>query len=242
LVESGPADGYIVNPLSTSDLPDQKAHGLVWRLFSASEVLLGAVIVIGHNVFHVLPNEVPILFALGLVSVRVRDGGWSAIGFRRPISWLRLVFIALAAALLRIVLGDFVIEPLAAHWWPPIHAPAGTEHIAGNIKMALLWLLIIWTFAAFGEEISYRGYLTLRAADVGGRSTAAYWLGTILVSVLFGYGHYYKGPTGILDSSVAGFILGSAYLLAGRNLWAPVLAHGFIDTVGVIVAFFGWEG
>jgi len=245
LVESDPPDGYIVTPLSTSDLPDEqslKAHGLAWRLFSASEVLLGAIIVIGHNVFHVVPNEVPILFVLGLVSVRVRDGRWSAIGFRRPESWLRLVLIAVAAAVLRIVLGDFVIEPLGAHWWPPIHAPAGTEHIAGNIKMALLWLLIIWTFAAFGEEISYRGYLTLRAADVGGRSTAAYSLATLLVSVLFGYGHYYKGPTGILDSSVAGFILGSAYFLGGGNLWAPVLAHGFIDTVGVIVAFFGWDG
>jgi len=137
-------------------------------LFSASEVLLGAAIVIGHNVFRVVPNEVPILFVLGLVSVRVRDGGWSALGFRRPESWLRLILIALAAAVLRIVLGAFVIEPLAAHWWPPIRAPAGTEHIAGNIKMAMLWLLIIWTFAAFGEEISYRGYLTLRAADVGG--------------------------------------------------------------------------
>ena len=99
-------------------------------------------------------NEVPILFVFGLVSVRLRDGGWSAIGFRRPESWLRLVLIALAAAVLRIVLGDFVIEPLAAHWWPPIHPPAGTEQIAGNIKMALLWLLIIWTFAAFGEEIA----------------------------------------------------------------------------------------
>jgi membrane protease YdiL (CAAX protease family) len=231
--------------LSTSDLSNQpslKVHGLAWRLFSASEVLLGAVIVIGHNVFHVLPNEVPILFVLGLLSVRIRDGGWSAMGFRRPESWVRLVLIALAAAVLRIVLGDFVIEPLAAQWWPPIHEPAGTEDMAGNIKMALLWLLIIWTFAAFGEEIAYRGYLTLRAADVGGRSTAAYWLATLLVSVLFGYGHYYKGPTGILDSSVAGFILGSAYLLAGRNLWASVLAHGFIDTFGVIVAFFGWEG
>jgi len=167
--------------LSTSDPLDQqrlKTHGLAWRLFSASEVLLGALIVIGHNVFHLVPNEVPILLVLGLISVRVRDGRWSAIGFRRPESWLRLVLIALAAAVLRIVLGNFVIEPLAAHWWPPIHAPAGTEHIGGNIKMALLWLLIVWTFAAFGEEISYRGYLTLRAADVGGRSTAAYWLAT----------------------------------------------------------------
>jgi membrane protease YdiL (CAAX protease family) len=244
LIESDATAEYIVTLLSTTDLPNQpslKARGLAWRLLSASEVLLGAAIVIGHNVFGMVPNEVPILFVLGLVSVRVRDGGWSAIGFRRPESWLRLILIALAAAALRIALGDFVIEPLAAHWWPPIHAPAGTEHIAGNIKIALLWLLIIWTFAAFGEEVSYRGYLTLRAADVGGRSTAAFWVATLLVSVLFGYGHYYKGPTGIVDSSVAGFILGSAYLLTGRNLWAPVLAHGVIDTVGVIVGFFGWE-
>jgi uncharacterized protein len=211
-------------------------------LFSVSELLLGVVIVIGHNVFHVLPNEVPILFVLGLVSVRVRDGGWSAIGFRRPKSWLGLVLIALAAAVLRIVLGDFVIEPLAGHWWPPIHPPAGTEHIAGNIKMALLWLLIIWTFAAFGEEISYRGYLTLRAADVGGEiyrrllagntpGVSALWLRALLQrsdrDSRFERGRFHSG-IGVFAS--------------GRNLWAPVLAHGLIDTVGVIVAFFGWEG
>ena len=53
------------------------ARGLAWRLLSASEVLLGAAIVIGHNVFRVVPNEVPILFVLGLVSVRIRDGGWA---------------------------------------------------------------------------------------------------------------------------------------------------------------------
>jgi membrane protease YdiL (CAAX protease family) len=197
LVESDPTAEYIVTLLSTTDLPNQpslKARGLAWRLLSASEVLLGAAIVIGHNVFRVVPNEVPILFVLGLVSVRVRDGGWSAIGFKRPESWLRLTLIALAAAVLRIVLGDFVIEPLAAHWWPPIQAPAGTEHIAGNIKMALLWLLIIWTFAAFGEEISYRGYLTLRAADVGG-DLRGFLAGNTLGVVLFSYGHY-KGPTG----------------------------------------------
>jgi len=99
---------------------DQLARGLVR---AGHEVLLGAAIVIGHNVFRVVPNEVPILFVLGLVSVRVRAGGWSALGFRRPESWLRLILIALAAAVLRIVLGAFVIEPLAAHWWPPIRAP-----------------------------------------------------------------------------------------------------------------------
>jgi membrane protease YdiL (CAAX protease family) len=102
-------------------------------------------------------------------------------------------------------------------------------------------LLLVWTFAAFGEEIAYRGYLLTRAADIGRRSTIAYWLGIVLVSVLFGYGHYYKGPSGIIDSGIAGLILGTAYMLAHRNLWACILTHGFIDTFGVIDAFLGWS-
>lgn len=211
------------------------------RILSALELLLGAFIVIGHNVFRVVPNEVPILFVIGLVSIRLRNGGWSAMGLKRPASWVRIVLIALAAAVLRIILGDLVIEPFAAHFWPPIIAPAGADAITGNIKMAAITLLLVWTWAAFGEEIGYRGYLLTRAAEIGGRTTSAYWIGIVVVAVLFGYGHYYKGPAGILDSGVAGLILGAAYMLSGRNLWASILAHGFIDTTGVIVLFFGWD-
>ena len=211
------------------------------RALSACELLLGALIVIGHNVFHIVPNEVPILFVLGLVSIRVRDHRWSAMGLKRPASWGRIVIIALVAAALRIMMGDLVIEPLTGRFWPPPAAPAGAEAITGNIKIALLSLLIVWTFAAFGEEIAYRGYLLTRAADLGRRSNAAYWLGIILVSVLFGYGHYYKGPAGIVDSAVAGLILGAAYMWSGRNLWAAILAHGLIDSFAVIAVFFGWE-
>lgn len=211
------------------------------RILSAFELLLGAFIVIGHNVFHILPNEVPILFVLGLLSIRLRNGGWSAMGFKRPESWTRIVLIAAAAAAVRIVLGGLVIEPLAAHFWPPIVAPAGSEGISGNLGTAVLWLLLVWTWAAFGEEVGYRGYLLTRAADLGGRTTAAYWIGVVVVAILFGYGHYYKGPAGILDSGVAGLILGAAYMFSGRNLWTCILAHGFIDTCGVTGAFFGWD-
>jgi membrane protease YdiL (CAAX protease family) len=205
------------------------------------EFLLGAFIVIGHNVFHIVPNEVIILAILGLVSIRVRDGSWSAMGFKRPVSWQRILLIALAAAAARIVLGQFLIEPLTGFFWPKPVAPELANEITGNIKVALLALLLVWTFAAFGEEIAYRGYLLTRAADLGNRSAAAYWIGIILVSILFGYGHYYKGASGVIDSGVAGLILGTAYMLAGRNLWATIFAHGFIDTFGIIDAFFGWS-
>lgn len=210
------------------------------RSISCAEFLLGAAIVIGHNVYHVIPNEVPILFVLGLISLRVRNGGWAVIGLRLPASWRNTFVFALAAAAARILLGQFVTDPITAHFWPPAIAPSGSEQITGHWIVALQWLLLVWTFAAFGEEISYRGYLVTRAAEVGNGSRVAYGIAVVLVSVLFGYGHYYKGPSGIVDSGMAGLVLGAAYLLSGRNLWVCILAHGFIDTVGLVAAFFGW--
>lgn len=227
--------------LVSPNVPFPSGNPPASRVLSAFEFCLGAFIVIGHNVFHIVPNEVIILSLLGLVSIRLRDGSWSSMGFKRPASWQRLLLIALAAAAARILLGQFLIEPVTGLFWPKPTPPALANEITGNMSMALVALLLVWTFAAFGEEIAYRGYLLTRAADIGRRSTVAYWIGIVLVSTLFGYGHYYKGTSGVIDSGVAGLILGTAYMLAGRNLWASIFAHGFIDTFGIIDAFFGWS-
>jgi membrane protease YdiL (CAAX protease family) len=211
------------------------------RGLSLAELIVGSAIVLGHNVYHLIPNEVPILFVLGLLSLRLRGSSWAATGLKLPVSWRRTILFALAAAALRILLGDLVIDPLTAHFWPAAVGPRGSDEIQGHAIVALQWLVLIWTFAAFGEEIGYRGYLLTRAAEVGGRSIPAYWVGNVVVAVLFGFGHYYKGPAGILDSGMAGLILGAAFILSKRNLWVCILAHGFIDTIAVIGAFLGWE-
>lgn len=76
------------------------------RWISFAEVVLGALIVIGHNVYHIVPNEVPILFVVGWISLRVRDGGWKSVGLRKPNSWAKTVLWALLAAALIVVLSD----------------------------------------------------------------------------------------------------------------------------------------
>ena len=101
------------------------------RWISFGEFLLGSAIVIGHNVYRVVPNEVPILFVFALISFRLRDG-WSALGLRWPVSWRRTILIALGAAVLRILVGTLVIEPVTAHFWPPAIAPSGMKDIAGH--------------------------------------------------------------------------------------------------------------
>jgi len=210
------------------------------RLFSFLELVLGGFIVVGHNVFHLLPNEVPILFVLGWLSLRIRDGGWAATGLRQPRSWwITIAGACLAAAVLQLG-SEFVIGPLVTHVWPePQSVSQLFQPETADWKQALITLLVVWTFAAFGEEMSYRGYLLTRAADLGGRSSTAWWLAMIVVAILFGFGHYYKGPAGVADSTYSGLVLGSAYLLSGRNLWTAILAHGISDTVAVVLVFTG---
>jgi len=108
------------------------------RFLSAFELCLGVFIVIGHNIFHIVPNEVIILSTLGLISIRLRDGSWSAMGIKRPASWRRVLLIALAAAAVRILLGQFLIEPVTGFFWPKPVAPALANEITGNVKIACL--------------------------------------------------------------------------------------------------------
>lgn len=211
------------------------------RWISAAEVAVGAFIVIGHNVFHIVPNEVPILFAFFWISLRLRTGRWRAEDLRRPKSWGKTVLMAIAAAAVLQLGSELVIQPLANHIW---HQPEQVSSVFAkstlNWPLALRNLAIVWTFAALGEEVSYRGYLLTRAADLGNRSELAYLAAMLYVAVLFGFAHFYKGPAGVLDSTYSGVVLGSVYLLSGRNLWASILAHGISDTFAVVVVFLGW--
>ncbi len=211
------------------------------RGLSLAEFLIGTAIVIGHNVLRVVPNEVPILFVLGIISIRLREGSFVALGLTRPKSWLMTVAIAAATAVTVILPGEFVTEPLAAYLG--LHETGGAAKALGTAKgdyaTVAKGLLLVWTFAAFGEEISYRRYLLGRAADLGNRTVPAHWLALIAVSVLFGFGHYYQGPAGVFTTAIDGFVIGAAYLLSKRNLWVAVLAHGLVDTIGIALLFFG---
>jgi len=226
-------------PLPTAPPPAELTPRDRW--LSLLEVVLGAFIVIGHNVLHIVPNEVPILFVLFWISLRLRDGGWSVAGLTWPKSWGKTLLMATVAAALLLLGSQFVIEPLASHLW---HRPEQVSSLlkvpAHDWKFAVRNLAVVWVFAGFGEEVGYRGYLLTRAADLGNRSKIAYLAAMLYVAVLFGLGHLYKGPAGVMDSTYSGLVLGGVYLFSGRSLWAAILAHGIADTVVILVVLMGW--
>src|SRR5882762_11054888 len=119
-----------------------------YRWTSLFEVAVGVFLVLGHNVFRVVPNEVFFLFALFWVSFKVRDGGWRVAGLKRPSSWRRTLVLALVGTVVLQVGSEFLIEPLARQIW---HRPEQVSSLLSSgmtTKKALLTLAIIWTFAA----------------------------------------------------------------------------------------------
>jgi len=125
----------------------------VGAFFSLLEFAVAVFIVFGHNVFHILPNVVPILFVLGWISLRWRNGGWKYAGLTRPQSWWKTVALAILAAAILLLGSELVVEPIAYRICPePEHVSNIIQSGASGWRQALAGLLMVWTFASFGEE------------------------------------------------------------------------------------------
>lgn len=203
------------------------------RAVAAAEALVAAAIVIGHNIFRVVPNEVVVLVLLGAVSCALRRQSLHAIGYRRPASWSRTAALALCVALGLQAFSIFVVDPLAIRFTGQTADLSDFRPVVGNMPLVAIYLLVIWSFAAFGEEFAYRGYLLRRTIDALGGSTRSAVAAVLLCGALFGIGHYYQGLVGMVDSTVSGLVFGTLYVRSGGNLWPSTLAHGLTDTLAL---------
>jgi membrane protease YdiL (CAAX protease family) len=79
--------------------------------------------------------------------------------------------------------------------------------------------------AGICEEIMYRGFFMIYLQSLTGT-----WAAVIVSSIIFGLGHAYQGPMGIVKTGIAGLIMAGLYVLTG-SLWVPIVLHAAIDLV-----------
>jgi uncharacterized protein len=208
-----------------------------WLLLA--EVVLFVLIFIAQQ-RHLIPvSKIPFLFLVCWLSLRLRGLGWRDVGLARFRSWPVTLGLGAALGVAMEVLQLFVSQPflvLVTKTGPDL---SFFRRLAGNPKLLVVMLLLVWTLAAFGEELVYRGFVLNRLADFGKGTKAAWVTSLLLMSIVFGFAHYEQGITGIIDEGFMGFLLGLAYLACDRKLAVPIVAHGIQDTVDVILLFLG---
>ncbi|MEE2565387.1 CPBP family intramembrane glutamic endopeptidase [Hyphobacterium marinum] len=192
----------------------------------------------------------PITLILTLVLLTIymyaRGERWSGMGLRALPGW-KAKLLVLPQTLLAIVgiLGVGVgvgFAGDAAGFWSMAEEPAGVTDrfggIEGNLSVYLTWMLVIWTSAAFGEEMFFRGFLITRFGAVFRSLPINPVLAVIAAALIFGYGHfYYQGLRGLVVVTSIGIVLGTLFVLYKRNLWPLILAHGLVDTLGMTARY-----
>ena len=181
---------------------------------------------------------------LGLVlfawlTLWLRGKGWNDFGIKKPESWKRTILLAFFVGIVFQALSLYVIEPILGNITGDIPDVSLFRPLVGNVPQLFFFLLISWTFAAFIEEMIYRGYLMHRIADLFNRNKTGWVVGLILSNFIFGFGHMYQGMSGMISTGISGLVFAGLYFATNRNLWAAILAHGIYDTIGFLMIFFG---
>ena len=179
------------------------------------------------------------LLGLGGASLLVRGMGWRDLGLRISRNWGLLVFFGLVAGILMEGLELFVTQPWLQQLTGQGPDLSAVDGLVGNPAQFGLGLALVWTLAAFGEELVWRAWLLNRLTDLVGRRWWGWTISLLAVSAVFGLAHLYQGVTGVAENAIGGLLLGLVYLASGRNLWAAIIAHGVTDSVDLTLMFTG---
>jgi len=206
---------------------------------------VAVIAVLGLNMARVAPFATgTLLFVLpiGWLSLRLRRLTWRDVGLVWPANGRRLVVLGLVGGVAMQALLSLAVDPLLkmAGVRPP-DVEGLTKLASGGIGGLVLTLLVGWIIGGLLEEMCFRGYLLSRVRSaIGGRRGAIIAVG--LSGIYFGLSHWYQGPNGVIEAGLTGLLCGAAYVATGGNLLLPIILHGAVDTVGIILLAVGYTG
>jgi len=179
-----------------------------------------------------------IILALAIIWIaRQRGESLSAFGLARP----QRIWLAVVLGIVFVAINLFALQPLKDLLREAVNAPpadlSAFEYIHGNLAAYLVSLVAVWVAAAFSEEFIFRGYLLNRIAAIGNGTVLAWGLAILVQATVFGLGHLYAGWGVALTAGFGALFTGVFFLIAGRNLWALILAHGIWDSLAVTLLY-----
>ena len=203
-----------------------------WRWLAGAEV--GAVVAAVATDWAIPAVVVVVLAALSLL---LRRRGPGSLGFHRVSRPWRLAAQMAVFAVGWTLLNVAVLIPVTNHLSGTRQDVSAFADLEGNLGLLALYLSASWVLGAFCEEVAFRGYLLTRLTDILGPGGLQQLAGVLGSSLLFGMLHTEQGIVGVIAAALAGAVF-CVLRYRYRTLWAPILAHGFDDTIGFTWFYF----
>lgn len=165
---------------------------------------------------------------------------FSALGFkRRKFNVKNLLVHAPLVALGLFVFYVFVVVPVIEMVTGVPIDYSSMSPLEGNFQLTIVWLLLVWATAGFGEEIIFRGYLMRQFIKFFGDSKISLAINILIICSFFGYMHMQQGITGQLVVVIIGALLSIIFYIRKYDLWFLIMVHGFFNTLGILSFYFG---
>ncbi len=204
-----------------------------WKILTIVELVVAAVVIL-RDLF------LPTLIILGMIAISLlaRREHIRTLGFKRPRSWLSMAGFAFISVVFLQLFDIGVTMPLLNRLTGKTIDYSGFANLKGNLGQLFVFLALSWTLAALGEELVYRGYLQKLLTDLLGSSLSGVLLTVGISSVLFGLAHSEQGLIGVVVTTIDALFFSWLKQKFDGNLWAAILAHGFYNSIGMIVFYF----
>lgn len=205
----------------------------VWNIIAVLEIIIAAVVII-KDLF--IPTLV--VLAMIVLSLILRRETITVLGFKKPKSWLGLIAISIVFVVFLQLFDVGVMMPILNRLTGTTIDYSGFTQLKGNLSQLAFYLALTWTLAAFGEEIVYRGYLQKLMDGLFGTQLFGIILTIVLSSVIFGLAHLEQGLIGVIVCTGDAIFFSIFKRKFNNNLWASIFAHGFYNSLGMIIFYF----
>ena len=183
--------------------------------------------------FGFIDRNFTFFFPLGIVFLILKGSkfDWSRFGIGQNITRKTVLKSVLIASILFSIF-TFLIDPILIKWFGDYDL-SSINDIRGDFLGYIILLIIVWVFAAFGEELLFRGYFMKGLAELLGNNNKAWIFSAFITSLYFGISHAYQGLIGVISVFLWSFVISLIFNKNKTNLLLLVLIHGIYDTIGV---------
>ncbi len=187
--------------------------------------------------FGFIDRNLTFFFGLGVAFLILwrSNFDWSRFGIGQKIT-RKTIIKSLIISIVLFIVFSFIIDPILIKLFGDFDL-SSINDIRGNLVGFIILMIIVWVFAAFGEEILFRGYYMKALAELLGNNNKAWIFSAFITSLYFGISHAYQGITGVVSVFLWSFIISLIFNKNRNNLLLLVLIHGIEDTIGITLIY-----